>query len=482
MNPPRHNRFQNYQRQNFAQEKGAAFSTNKSGGDSNPTLFPVRTSGVALHPEELLAKVPVGLASPSSKPQPSVATTPSPAQKTEPMVIPHEQRASKHPQKTKSSVVKLKPATPTRQSSTVVPFPERIEQSHRRQRHRSSNQLTSLGLTILRLLILGVGLGAIAGTVLARVDSKHSRIMGILPEVSQSLVPVKSQLMGVKSALTLEQEIMPLKEKLTTLVAPYPQLQPGAFFVDLDNGNYVDFGGEVPFSAASTIKIPVLVAFLQAVDAGEIQLDEALTLTPELVAGGSGDMQYQEPGKQFSALETATKMITISDNTATNMIIERLGGAEVLNQQFQDWGLKDTVINSPLPDLEGTNITSPKDLAQVMALVEKGELISLRSRDRFLQIMGGTVTNTLLPQGLEAGATIAHKTGDIGSVLGDAGIIDMPSGKRYLATVMVKRPHNDPQAKPLIQEISKTVYQHLKWSQPSPFTEDAFTETVESSE
>lgn len=77
--------------------------------------------------------------------------------------------------------------------------------------------------------------------------------------------------------------------------------------------------------------------------------------------------------------------------------------------------------------------------------------------------MRRTKTQTLLPQGLENNAIIAHKTGDIGTVLGDAGIIDMPTGKRYIGAVLVKRPHNDYSARTLIQEISRTAYQHFKW-------------------
>ncbi|NJM77207.1 MAG: serine hydrolase, partial [Acaryochloridaceae cyanobacterium RU_4_10] len=75
-------------------------------------------------------------------------------------------------------------------------------------------------------------------------------------------------------------------------------------------------------------------------------------------------------------------------------------------------------------------------------------------------------TDTLLPQGLGKGATIAHKTGDIGSVVGDAGLIEIPNGQRYVATVMVKRPHNDPRAQELIRQISRVTYQAL--SQPIP--------------
>jgi beta-lactamase class A len=169
-------------------------------------------------------------------------------------------------------------------------------------------------------------------------------------------------------------------------------------------------------------------------------------------------------------------MITISDNTATNMLIKRMGGAEAVNQRFLEWGLTATVIRNLLPDLEGTNSTSPEDLGNLLAKIDRGQLISLRSRDRLLHIMSNVVTNTLLPQGLEDEATISHKTGDIRSVLGDAGIIDMPNGQRYIASVLVKRPDNDPKAKELIQQISKTVYQHLKWTKPKPFTEDSITE------
>ena len=246
------------------------------------------------------------------------------------------------------------------------------------------------------------------------------------------------------------------------LASKWPKLEPAAFFVDLDSGVYVDIQGSTSISAASTIKIPILVAFFQEVDAGNIALDEMLILKPELIAKGSGNMQYQEPNTKFTALETATKTIVISDNTGTNILLERLGGAEKLNQRFRDWGLSATVIRNPLPDLEGTNTTSTKDLVKLLAMVNRGELLTLRSRDRLLGIMEKTKTRTLLPQGLGKGAIIAHKTGDIGSVLADAGIVDMPNGKRYITAVIVKRPHNDYTARTLIQQISKAFYQYLE--------------------
>ena len=93
--------------------------------------------------------------------------------------------------------------------------------------------------------------------------------------------------------------------------------------------------------------------------------------------------------------------------------------------------------------------------------------------------MKQTRTNTLLPQGLEPDATIAHKTGDIKSVLGDSGLIYLPTGKRYIASVLVKRPDNDPQARAMIQEISRITYQFFK-QQTTPETAVSNSSTSDS--
>ncbi|MBE9168085.1 serine hydrolase [Pleurocapsales cyanobacterium LEGE 06147] len=335
-------------------------------------------------------------------------------------------------------------------------------------------------LLFLRLSVISVGLSVILGTVFSIANTTHSLLTEEITPPAQATQEVTNsnneQLNHFASGFILGQELTSLKIKLENLATQYPQLEPGIFLIELDQNGYVSLQGTAPFAAASTIKIPVLVAFFQDVDAGKIRLDEQLTMTEDVIGSGSGDMQYQPAGKEFSVLETATKMMTISDNTATNMLIKRMGGVDALNQRFLEWGLTATVIRNLLPDLEGTNSTSPEDLGNLLAKIDRGELISLRSRDRLLYIMRNVVTNTLLPQGLEDKATIAHKTGDIRSVLGDAGIIDMPSGQRYIASVLVKRPDNDPKAKELIQQISRTIYQHLKWTKPQPFTENIIAE------
>ncbi len=358
-------------------------------------------------------------------------------------------------QGTGSKTLKVPPRSPKRRSSNA---------------RKKSNGLI---VYILRLLILGVGIGAIAGTLIS-VLNPASRIGEDKPSIVAQTTPGIVNA-ATPSALKLNQEIAPLKTAVQQLAAKNTGLTPGVFFVDLDTNNYLDWNGSLTFAAASTIKFPVLVAFFQDVDAGKIRLDEKLTLKKELIGGGSGDMQYRPIGTKFTALTTAAKMIIISDNTATNMLIARMGGIAALNERFKSWGLGSTAIKNLLPDLQGTNTTSPKDLAHLMHLVDRGELMSLRSRDRLLEIMRQTKTRTLLPPGLGEGATIAHKTGDIGSMVGDVGLIDMPSGKRYVGVAMVKRPHNDNRAQELIRQISRSVYQYFNkppvTPSPTPFVQ-----------
>ena len=344
----------------------------------------------------------------------------------------------------------------------------------------SNNKQSSLKITKPKLsiwlaiyvLIITVGVSTLLGTTIAIATSFKT-------ETSQSLTIIKqnkannsanqTKLQQILTLSALGQEINPLKTKLETLAQKYPELSPQLFLIDLDTKGFVSIQGKERVASASTIKLPILVAFFQDLDQGKIRLEEELVMTKELMAGGSGDMQHGQPETKFSALETATKMIVISDNTATNMLIERLGGMSELNQRFLAMGLTNTQLNNLLPDLTGTNTTSPEDLASLLIKIDNGELLSLRSRDRLLYIMSNVEKDTLLPQGLEADALIAHKTGDIKSVLAVVGTIDMPNGKRYIASMLVKRPSNSPQAQEFIQQASGIAYQYFKNPQANSF-------------
>lgn len=351
-----------------------------------------------------------------------------------------------------------------------------------------------------RLIVIGSGVAAIAGTILTIIDpeqnysqsrpqSTSSAALSPIPSnvsLTPAPAPARTFLPEENAPTSLfyrwsqepqlvrlmreGRELSGVKQQVQQLATSQVGLTPAMFFLNPDTGDYLNINGDRSVPAASTIKIPVLLAFFEDVDAGEIRLDEPLVMRKELVATEAGSMQYQPIGTQFSALETAEYMITISDNTATNMLIDRLGGADKLNQRFRSWGLKQIVIRNPLPDLEGTNTVTPQDMAALMLKLTDKTFLSSSSREQALTILRQTVTNTLLPQGLDEDAEIAHKTGDIGSVVGDIGLIEMPNGQHYVAAILVQRPHNDPRAQELIRKISKLTYQTFRHPQQSVLT------------
>ena len=368
-----------------------------------------------------------------------------------PAKVPHSRTHTAHSRTANPQTAKLKRVR-------KQPLPSKKITMSRRTRLKPMARTILYGL---RLLIVGVGIGAIVGTALSMFDPA-TRINSAASSSDNNLGQNQSQSSFNPGNVPLTQEITSLKASVQNLANNNTNIRPGVFLIDLDDGRYVNLNAAASFPAASTIKIPILVAFFQDVDRGKIRLNETLTMEKDLVAGGSGDMRNQPVGSTYKALQVADKMMTISDNTATNMLIKRMGGMEALNQRFRSWGLSHTALRNQLPDIEGTNTTSPKDLGNLMAMVSRGALVSMPSRDRILAIMGQNTRRHLLPTGLGEGATIANKTGYIGKMLGDAGLVDLPTGKRYTITVMAERQvKDDPSAEEFIKSVSSVAYQEL---------------------
>lgn len=350
----------------------------------------------------------------------------------------------------------LKTVTPLRRPMAAVPSATGTQPPSRPQRRLPLHPV----MYGVRLMIVGVGLSAIAGTMLSVISPSAEED----PSKDSVSTPETVEIEALPVSFQRTQSIASLSTQVQELAARYPDFLVGVSLVDVDTGAFVNLNGDQALAAASTIKLPILVAFFQAVDRGEAHLDEMLTLKAEQVAEGSGTMQFDAPGTQYSALEVITQMIVISDNTATNMVIDRLGGLAALNAQFQAWGLSQTVLNAALPDLPGTNTISPDDLTHLLASIDRGELVSLRSRDRLLDILEATQNDSLLPQALGDGATIAHKTGNIKHSLGDSGLIDLPNGKRYVLSVLVKRPAEDDRAAEIVRQVSQLAKDYFSGS------------------
>jgi beta-lactamase class A len=281
--------------------------------------------------------------------------------------------------------------------------------------------------------------------------------------------PAPVRTAGAASALPADAEVPGVTRgrrhsSMEALLRPLlvePPLRAGVFGLDMASGAFFDLSGGQSFSAASLIKIPVAAALLAAVDAGAVSLDESLQMDASDIGGGSGSLQYFPVGSRFTVKRLAELMIRRSDNTATNMLIERLGGNGALNASFAGWGLSCTQLRTPLPDMAGTNTTSPRDLVTVLQRVIGDRWLRPASRELLLSWMRRSHVRSLLPAGVGKGSRVANKTGDIPGALGDAGLVEAPGGRCYLLAVQVERPRNSHRANELIRGVSRQVYQSL---------------------
>ena len=342
---------------------------------------------------------------------------------------------------------------------------------------------------ITNILLTSIGLSILLGSFLSIIGPINQRNKINISVKSKSSLRKRS--LSNKSNLSLfynnklEQfsKLEELIDKWETIINKNTDLDVSAFFISLEEKIYADISPDKKLSAASSIKVPILIVLLTMLDRGEISWNEKLILTKDAIGSGSGWMAYQEIGEKFPVFEVASEMIRVSDNTATNLLIKRMGGINIVNQKIKDIGLKNTQINNFLPDLSGTNFTSTKDLSLGMALVDNGYLLNVTSRDIFREIMGTSKTNTLIPSGILRGLgkeskdtdyhlslkgfSVLNKTGDIGISYSDTAIIQTPQNSRAFASFIVKGPFNDPRSTELIRNLSAELVPFLVLDQKS---------------
>lgn len=260
------------------------------------------------------------------------------------------------------------------------------------------------------------------------------------------------------TSLYLTDKMPVMTAKLMKLMSEYPSITPSIFAWDFESGKYVDINSSKPFSAASIIKIPVLIQLFKSIEANQLTIYDEIKLTPYYKADGSGDIKHNPIGSKYTIDELAKVMIQKSDNSATNMLISAVGSMTDVNSGIRNWGLKNTYINNWLPDLEGTNYTSTKDLAIMLYNLDNPGFLNLNSREYIIDYMSHVENNRLIQAGLDPKALFIHKTGDIGTTLGDAGIVFMPNGRKYIVAIIANRPFNSPLGKDFIQKASNIIY------------------------
>jgi len=274
------------------------------------------------------------------------------------------------------------------------------------------------------------------------------------------LTPARTKKPDMTTLYTTDK--MPLVEvKLRKLMAQYKSIEPSAFVWEYDSGKYVDINASKLYSAASIIKIPVLIQMFKSIEANQFTIYDEMTLTPYYKAEGSGNLQSKPLGSKYNMDQLARVMITESDNSATNMIISAVGSMTDVNSGIRNWGLKNTYLKNWLPDIAGTNYTTARDLATMLYNLDNPGFLNINSREYIVDYMSHVENNRLIQAGLDKKALFIHKTGDIGKMLGDAGIVYTPEGKKYICVILANRPYNAPQGKEFIQKASSIIYNSI---------------------
>ena len=256
-------------------------------------------------------------------------------------------------------------------------------------------------------------------------------------------------------------EMKELKTQLNALMAEYPIIKPSIYVWEYENGRYVDINGDKIYSAASIIKLPVLVRMFKSIEANQMTIYDEMTLTDYYKSPGSGNLQYAQTGRKYTLDELAKTMIQDSDNTSTNMIMAKMGGMDDVNIGLRDWGISKTYVRTWLPDLKGTNKTTAVDIAKILYNLDNPGFLNINSREYIIDYLSHVKNNRLIAAGLGEGALFDHKTGDIGTMLGDAGIVYAQNGKKYIVVILAQRPYNAPQGKDFIVKASSLIYKYI---------------------
>lgn len=211
---------------------------------------------------------------------------------------------------------------------------------------------------------------------------------------------------------------------------------------------------DVPFPGASTLKLAVLVRLLQLAEAGTIRLDARLRLRDWHKCGGAGVLQYLATDTELRVEDLATLMVILSDNTATNLLLD-LTGCAPANATIGDgrsavrryYGKP----NMPLPDAQPyTAVATAEGLASIFRRVLAGTLLSERSRNRFWQTLTRQQDRALMPRFLDDSVRVAHKTGAIDGVRHDAGVFWVPSDPAAPPDPMAIRGADQPTGRAII--------------------------------
>lgn len=251
---------------------------------------------------------------------------------------------------------------------------------------------------------------------------------------------------------------------LGAIVARTPGIV-GIAVTDLTSGEPFGWNGTTAFPQGSAIKIPLLVELFRQAEAGTIALDERVPVRAADQVGGTGVAQWFGDGTALlSWRDLATLMIVLSDNTATNLLIDRLGMASV-NATMASLGvgairLQRKMIR-PLASARGEeNLATPDAAVALLARIHRCALPMARARCDELRRILEIPKDGPLPASVPAGVKVAWKPGTVEGVETAWGIVALP-GRPYALAVMVTYADEAP-GQQAIRAVADAAYEHFR--------------------
>ncbi len=249
----------------------------------------------------------------------------------------------------------------------------------------------------------------------------------------------------------------------------------GLYAVRFEDGFSLSDNAKETFPAASVIKLHLLIAALQRVQNGQLELDTRIALPESEIVLGSGLLQKLEAGALLSLKDYLTLMIIVSDNTATNMVIDFLGGIESINAQLETWDLGSTrVVGKLMLPLERKNEAQkagkmhqivPLEVVGILQALYGGRLLNPELTALALEILKKQEYTEMIGRLLPTGTITATKSGQIMGVRNDVGFVF--SSRVYAVAICSKdctdlRYHIDNEAIWTIAKVSKLIFEVMQ--------------------
>jgi beta-lactamase class A len=270
------------------------------------------------------------------------------------------------------------------------------------------------------------------------------------PVRAQQPIPQKEQLLWQKLDATIHE----IDQHLDAVM--------GVQILDLPTGHTLSLNADEVFPTASSIKIAILAELYRQVQQGKLKLTDLYTLQSSDLVGGSGIANAFTPGvTRLTLRDVAVLMISVSDNSMTNVLIDRVGMDNV-NALLDSLGLSHTRLRRKMMDLtaaaEGReNVATPREMTLLLEALYRGKVLSPQLTDDYFKLLSIPKTS-YIPRYLPDDVRVANKPGELEGVRTDSGIVF--SGNRPFAiSVMTSYDRNERDAGEAIARISLAAWQ-----------------------